>query len=244
MEFSFRRMLLLLKRKCIMNAWNLIAPVLGTAIFAVMGRIFGWGENTVVTVACFAILISFAQLPFFEYKTKNSRANQILLPSSNLEKYISEFVFFFVIYSVVVTIALYLGIALSGLVWGTFDWWIFKSYNQDLHNVLVKEFAWVFYLWAFFVLSALFFNSLLFKKRSVLISFVVDCGLNIVIFITTMVMFKQYLFNDADFFPDYAMEDYFVVVVNTFYSWGIGFMVLCSLFFTVFGYFRLREERA
>ncbi len=243
MEFSFKRMLLLLKRKCVMNVWNLLAPVLGTAIFAAVGRFFGWGYETVVAMASLAFLISFAQLPFLEYKTKNSRANQLLLPSSNLEKYISEFVFFFLIYSVVFSLALIVGIAVSSLAWGTFDKflvycrliWHAPSYDFPLGKLCLLN---------WFMFSALFFNSLLFKKRSALLSFTIGCGLLVVVTVATLYIIEGNLDIEPIISPNYAMKDYSVVFSGTLITWANWFMLICSLFFTVFGYFRLREERA
>lgn len=115
MEFNLKRMLLVLKRMCMLYFKDLLYLfVVLFAIGVLTPKLFG--RETLVFIYGFIVLVILAQFSFREYKTKQGRTAILLLPASNFDKYVAEILFIMLVYPVVLGIASLTGLMAGDLI--------------------------------------------------------------------------------------------------------------------------------
>lgn len=239
MEFNLKRMLLVLKRMCMLYFKDLLYLfVVLFAIGVLTPKLFG--RETLVFIYGFIVLVILAQFSFREYKTKQGRTAILLLPASNFEKYVAEILFIMLVYPVVLGIA-----SLTGLMAGDLVFLKANTIISDLNFMLKQLLGYEYWDFGFLLIGtascfALFFGSLLFKRFSALKMFAIFCVgmVGVVVFGVEMYSPESMQWYDSRFAQEYI--NVFGNIMDLYLPWAVG---ISAVFFIVIAYLRLTEER-
>lgn len=231
MEFNLIRFWSLCKRDFKLNQ--------RTDIFmlSVMGIISGFfvvsnPSNSGVFAFLFLILLGFAI--FKEYHKKTSKTNILMLPVSNLERFLSVFVRAFVYYPIVLSLFMILGSFMIGVLYSGigvgFDFTLLPKFYVEI----VKEWGESF-LETHFVFSLFFFGSIFYKKNAGLKVTLLISAITMIAFIFFIIIKRILSLNEFIFNMNYLTD------ISLPFERVIG--VVASIFLLWISYLRVTEEQ-
>lgn len=231
MEFNLIRFWSLCKRDFKLN--------LKTDIFmlSVMGLVSGFfmpnncgGLNSF----SFFLLVLFGFAIFKEYHKKTSKTNILMLPVSNLERYLSVFVRAFIYYPIALSLFMFMGSFVFGILYlgiGVgFDFTLLPKFYVEI----VKEWGESF-LKTNFVFTLFFFGSIFYKKNAGLKFSLLLMGIAFFVFILFFTI-VHYLFGANEIHNLYLM-------VKNYKILEISFGILVSIFLLWLAFLRVTEEQ-
>ncbi|MDR0790445.1 MAG: hypothetical protein LBO06_06590 [Bacteroidales bacterium] len=249
MEFKISRFWSLAKRDFAIN-WkkyiSFFVAVFGIGFFSKTLKL--GGNDMAMIVVCLFMLLSAAMNAFLAYKKERTRVTTILVPSSVEEKWLLEFVKFYIVFPVILMALMLLGLLVGeGIIYQTrevfdsnWDWIVRNHQGSNLYM----------YVYIYAGVACAFFASLFFKKGGL---FKMIIAL-IVIFIVYSVLQYWLLKNQLEGLVDVqtgkiiskgSMMEYgfaFEHYVMPLYTWLSG---IIAVVMTAMSYIRLKyEERA
>ncbi len=239
MEFNLKRMLFVLKRTCMLYFKDMLHSCITLFAFGILApKLFG--SEMLIAMYGFITLIILAQFSFREYKTKQGRTAILLLPASNLEKYISEILFIMFVYPAVLEFFTLTGLMMGDLIFLNTDAML-SDFNFMLKQSIGYEYwDFVFMLFGIAGCFVLFFGSLLFKRFSAVKMFAIFCVgmVGMIVFTLEMYSPENMQWYDSLFAQEYI--NVFGNIMDLYLPWAGG---ISAVFFIVITYLRLKEER-
>lgn len=232
MEFNILRFWNLCKRDFFIN---LRADIIMLSIMGILGGLF-FITNHNFSGLLFSYMIAFLGFRVFtEYSRKLSRSQILLLPVSNLERFINVFIRGFIFYPICVVIALLLGVfviaSFLSILRTQFDFINIMndslSIFKDLFHIIVKYYS---------VYIIFFFGSIFYKRyagfKMGLLMFGIAMFMGIIVGIIFLIMGFNYGWNNG--FNNLSMPTYIENIID----------IITLLFFIGLSYLRLTEEQA
>ncbi|MPM01582.1 hypothetical protein SDC9_47822 [bioreactor metagenome] len=231
MEFNLIRFWSLCKRDFKLN--------LRTDIFmlSVMGIISGFfllnNRGGLTSFALF-LLVLFGFAIFKEYHKKTSKTNILMLPVSNLERFLSVFVRAFIYYPIILSVFMILGSFMIGVLYSGigvgFDFTLLPKFYVEI----VKEWGESF-LETHFVFSLFFFGSIFYKKNAGLKISLLLMGIIFSVFILFFII-AHYFFGAHEIHnlkPMVELSDPIGIIIG----------IVVTIFLLWISYLRVTEEQ-
>ena len=232
MEFNIIRFWNLCKRdfKINMKTDLIMFPIMGLG-----GSLFSIKELSYFPIITGCMLFLLAFRIFTEYTKKTSRSQILLLPVSNLERFLSVFFRAFIYYPILLIVSLLLGTLII-----TSIFYILK-YPVNFDQVMDLSLGIFYCFWRVFILFYLlmllfFFGSIFYKKNAG-----IKMGLLIFIAIIILAIMAVIIFKIIGYQNNY-MNNNDIFSPSVYYDSIIGIVI--SLFLIGLSYLRLTEEQA
>ncbi|MDR1846772.1 MAG: hypothetical protein LBR17_01470 [Bacteroidales bacterium] len=244
MEFNVTRFFNVAKRDLIINR-NLYIGII-VASFA-LGFITCWKE-WLAGVALFLFVVGFmvfiAMSPFSAYKDKRKRCTTLLLPASTEEKWMLEFIKYYIVFPVVITALFWFGTFIGSLVFYQnashfllWDGGIPTAFKENIAKILIYGYCGI---------AVLYFCNLLFKKYSlikIIAVFIIYTTISSLLSVWLIGADVVHLASDMQHESDpHAIMEYSYAFGNYTDLMQRYTYVITAVFFTVLSYIRLKKE--
>lgn len=232
MEFNIIRFWNLCKRdfKINMKTDLIMLPVMG-----LIGGVISIAQSSFfpIIMGCMFFFLGFRI--FTEYKNKKTRSQILLMPVSNLERFLCVFVRAFVYYPIILIVSLLLGILII-----TSMSYVLKlplDYNQVMSLSLgIFNCYWRVFIKLYLLMVIFFFGSIFYKKNAGL-----KMGLLIFLLVMSISMMVGIIFIIIGYQNNF-MSNTDIFTPSDYYESVLG--IIISIFFIGLSYLRLTEEQA
>ncbi len=252
--FSLRRFWLQLKRDMVLYSRSVLylyAAMSLPYLFKILFSLFTWNfpgfsvffQSQIYLISLFLIIVILAAVSFKDFRNDLSAQMYLLIPSSAFEKFLSMFLFVFVVNPVVLTVAFYvidiIFVALAALFGHQFQ---LVNVFSSLHNSVVLQTNSILFAQFVGTIAVYFAGAATFKKdawlKTMLLIFVITTAFFWLVGITVLVYVKLLKIIGL------SLEDVVVGVNgNLFSSWIVELAYWSvPVVFTIIAYFKVKEK--
>lgn len=232
MEFNIIRFWNLCKRDFKIN---MKADLIMLSIMGLIGGVLYIRESSFfpILMGCMFFFLGFRI--FTEYTKKTSRSQILLLPVSNLERFLCVFVRAFIYYPIFLVVSLLLGTLIITSI--LFILRLPIDFYQVINNSLDIFYSfWRVFIMLYLLMAIFFFGSIFYKKNAGL-----KMGLFIFVAVIVFAIMSGIIFILIGYENNY-MSNHDLFSPSAYYDNIIGIFI--SLFFIGLSYLRLTEEQA
>ncbi|MFA6200031.1 MAG: hypothetical protein WC679_06475 [Bacteroidales bacterium] len=172
---------------------------------------------------------------FNEYKNKKSRSQILLMPVSNLERFLSVFIRAFIYFPILLVVSLLLGTLIIASMFYILKFPV--DFNQVINNSLdIFYCLWRVFIMFYSLMLLFFFGSIFYKKNAG-----IKMGLLMFVVVIVFAIISGIIFKIIGYQNNYMnMND--MVSPSVYYDSIVGIVI--ALFLIALSYLRLTEEQA